>query len=80
MERIAARLHRKALFQIDVLGLLRYGTGALSLYRSAPLRELCVELFGNRTFSDRRTPLRRNQRRSSYVITNEGAPILTPVH
>lgn len=80
MERIAARLHRKALFQIDVLGLLRYGTGALALYRSAPLRELCVELFGNRTFSDRRTPLRRNQRRSSYVITNEGAPILTPVH
>ena len=44
MERIAARLHRKSLFQIDVLGLLRYGTGALSLYRSAPLRELCVEL------------------------------------
>ena len=44
MERLAARLHRKSLFQIDVLGLLRYGTGALSLYRSAPLRELCVEL------------------------------------
>jgi NTE family protein len=57
MERIAARLHRKSLFQIDVLGLLRYGTGALSLYRSAPLRELCVELFGNRTFHDLRTPL-----------------------
>jgi NTE family protein len=57
MERIAARLHHKSLFQIDVLGLLRYGTGALSIYRSAPLRELCVELFGNRTFYDLRTPL-----------------------
>lgn len=57
MERIAARLHRKSLFQIDVLGLLRYGTGALSLYRSAPLRELCDELFGDRTFYDLRTPL-----------------------
>ena len=31
--------------------------GALSLYRSAPLRELCVELFGTRTFQDLRTPL-----------------------
>jgi NTE family protein len=69
MERIAARLHRKSLFQIDVLGLLRYGTGALSLYRSAPLRELCVELFGNRTFYDLRTPLRRNQRSSSYFVS-----------
>jgi NTE family protein len=57
MERLAARLHRKSLFQIDVLGLLRYGTGALSLYRSAPLHELCAELFGNRTFDDLRTPL-----------------------
>jgi NTE family protein len=57
LERIAARLHRKSLFQIDVLGLLCYGTGALSLYRSAPLRELCVELFGTRTFYDLRTPL-----------------------
>jgi predicted acylesterase/phospholipase RssA len=27
MERIAARLHRKSLFQIDVLGLLRYRDG-----------------------------------------------------
>jgi predicted acylesterase/phospholipase RssA len=69
MERIAARLHRKSLFQIDVLGLLRYGTGALSLYRSAPLRELCVELFGDRTFYDLGTPLRRNQRSASYLLS-----------
>jgi NTE family protein len=57
METIAARLHRKSLFRIDLLGLIRYGMGALSLYRSAPLRELCVELFGTRTFQDLRTPL-----------------------
>jgi NTE family protein len=57
MESIVARLHRKSLFQIDVLGLLRYGMGALSLYRSAPLRELCVEVFGTHTFQDLRTPL-----------------------
>jgi len=57
MESIVARLHRKSLFRIDLLGLLRYGMGALSLYRSAPLRELCVELFGTSTFQDLRTPL-----------------------
>jgi len=57
METIATRLHRKSLFRFDLLGLLRYGMGALSLYRSAPLRELCVELFGTRTFQDLRTPL-----------------------
>jgi NTE family protein len=57
MERIAARLHRKSLFRIDLLGLIRHGMGALSLYRGAPLRELCVELFGTRTFQDLRTPL-----------------------
>ncbi len=57
METIAARLHRKSLFRIDLLGLIRYGMGALSLYRGAPLRELCVELFGTRTLQDLRTPL-----------------------
>ena len=57
MERIAARLHRKSLFQLDLLGLLRHGMSALSLYRSTPLRDLCVELFGTRTFQDLRTPL-----------------------
>jgi hypothetical protein len=31
MERIAARLHRKSLFQIDVLGCSATGTGALSV-------------------------------------------------
>jgi NTE family protein len=57
MESVAARLHRKSLFQIDLLGLLRYGMRAVSFYRSAPLRQLCVELFGDRTFRDLRTPL-----------------------
>jgi len=57
MESIVARLPRKSLFRFDLLGLLRYGIGALSLYRSAPLRELCVELFGTSTFQDLRTPL-----------------------
>jgi NTE family protein len=57
MESLAERLRRKPLFQIDVLGLLRHGVRARSLYRSAPLRELCTELFGGVTFRDLRTPL-----------------------
>jgi len=57
MESIVARLHRKSLFRIDLLGLIRHGMGALSLYRGAPLHKLCVELFGTRTFQDLRTPL-----------------------
>ena len=57
MEWLAERLQRKPLFQIDVLGLLRHGVRARSLYRSGPLRELCTELFGDVTFRDLRTPL-----------------------
>lgn len=54
---LAERLRRRSLFQIDFLGLLRYGLRTPALYRSAPLRALCDELFGETTFKQLRTPL-----------------------
>ena len=57
MESIAKRLRRRRLFQIDFLSLLRRGLRAPALYRGAPLRELCAELFGRTTFRQLRTPL-----------------------
>ncbi len=57
MERIAERMHRRPVFQIDFLSLLRYGLRTPALYRGGPLRELCTELFGATTFSELRTPL-----------------------
>jgi NTE family protein len=57
MESIADRLRRKPLFQIDFLSLVRHGLRAQALYRAAPLRELCAELFGRTTFREIKTPL-----------------------
>lgn len=55
IEALAERLLRDPLFRVDVAGLLRHGRRAHSLYRSAPLRRLCAELFGDTTFGDLRT-------------------------
>ena len=57
MVSLAERLRRRSLFRIDLLGLLRHGLRTPALYRSAPLRALCDELFGETTFRQLRTPL-----------------------
>ena len=57
MVSLAERLRRRSLFRIDFLGLLRHGLRTPALYRSAPLRALCDELFGETTFRQLRTPL-----------------------
>jgi NTE family protein len=57
LEALAERLLRDPLFRVDVAGLLKRGRRAQSLYRSAPLRRLCAELFGDTTFRDLRTRL-----------------------
>jgi len=57
MEAIAVRLGCSSLFQIDYLGLLRRGVRTQALYREAPLRALCAELYGDTTFRGLESPL-----------------------
>lgn len=57
LESVAERLQRTSIFQIDYMGLLRYGRRTPALFRSDRLRGLCHELFGDTTFRDLRTPL-----------------------
>jgi NTE family protein len=70
MEAIADRLGRNPLFQIDYLGLLRRGVHTRALYREAPLRALCAELYADTTFRELERPLV-----VSTVDVQTGAPL-----
>ena len=70
LEAIADRLWRKPVFQVDFLSLLRRGFRTPGVYRSAPLRGLCDELFGEVTFRQLQTSLV-----VSSVDIESGAPL-----
>ncbi len=52
LEQLAAEYRRNRLFRVDVGSLLRHGFRTPALFRGAPLRSLCRELFGDATFDD----------------------------
>lgn len=57
LEAMARHCHRHSLFRVDLGSLLRHGVRTPALFRAAPLRALCRELFGQLTFADLPTPV-----------------------